>query len=393
MNGLDAWFDSDSNSEEDEEVELLAAIILYGTDEAGRLRRLRRQVTRRYLTRPELLSNPRNGTPWQVLYASQNDRAFVTTMGFNCATFDLLLQSGFSQAWNTTPIPRGDTNSNGQPRIGARSLDAAGALGLALHYLASAAHETSYQQIFALIPSTVDRYISFSITILLGTVKNIPEGEIRWPEGQEFEEWNGLIVARHELLTGGFGSLDGLKLAVQESDDPDIENATYNGWTHGHYESSVFAFSPRGVIFCAAINLPDTAFPRGTQNIAGRIKAPLKANAVLPEDPQELAALRAFNRQLLSYRQTAEWGMRALQGSFGRLRVPLKIDDDNGRADLIELCARLSNIRALCVGVSEIRNVYEPLWRDEDDELWFQFENMMIGEIRRRDRVSRFHRL
>jgi hypothetical protein len=33
----------------------------------------------------------------------------------------------------------------------------------------------------------------------------------------------------------------------------------------------------------------------------------------------------AFDRELLSYRQTAEWGMPGLQGSFGRLRIPLEI--------------------------------------------------------------------
>ena len=46
----------------------------------------------------------------------------------------------------------------------------------------------------------------------------------------------------------------------------------------------------------------------------------------------------AFDRELLSYRQTAEWGNRALQGSFGRLRIPLEINDSKRRGDLIETC-------------------------------------------------------
>jgi hypothetical protein len=46
----------------------------------------------------------------------------------------------------------------------------------------------------------------------------------------------------------------------------------------------------------------------------------------------------AFNHELLSYRQTAEWGMRAIQGSFGRLRLPLDCDDDDSRGDLLEIC-------------------------------------------------------
>lgn len=136
----------------------------------------------------------------------------------------------------------------------------------------------------------------------------------------------------------------------------------------------------------------DTAFPRGTASIAGKIRAPLKSGESLPADTIEQDKVIRFNRQLLSYRQTAEWGMRMLQGSFGRLRVPLDINDEKGRQDLLELCMRLSNIRAECVGINQIRNVYMPTWRaSEDEELWIQLADMMFGDIRRRDRVSRFH--
>ncbi|KAJ3879203.1 hypothetical protein F5051DRAFT_302326, partial [Lentinula edodes] len=52
------------------------------------------------------------------------------------------------------------------------------------------------------------------------------------------------ILARHPLLVGAFGSLDGLKLPVQTSSDDDVENETYNGWLHEHFISNVIAFSP-----------------------------------------------------------------------------------------------------------------------------------------------------
>jgi hypothetical protein len=34
-----------------------------------------------------------------------------------------------------------------------------------------------------------------------------------------------------------------LKLAVQQSSDLQIESATYNGWQHDHFVSSVFVFN------------------------------------------------------------------------------------------------------------------------------------------------------
>ncbi|TFK78810.1 hypothetical protein K466DRAFT_453134, partial [Polyporus arcularius HHB13444] len=137
----------------------------------------------------------------------------------------------------------------------------------------------------------------------------------------------------------------------------------------------------------------DTAFPRGTSSIAGRIQAPMKANAALPHNAAEREALLARDRQLLSYRQTAEWGMRQLRAGFGRLRVPLDINDPQGRAELLEVCVRSVNVRAERVGISEIRNVYMRIWQEaEDDDIWNHFEDVLFGEIRRRDRVSRFHR-
>jgi len=88
----------------------------------------------------------------------------------------------------------------------------------------------------------------------------------------------------------------------------------------------------------------DTAFPQGAGRCPGKIRAPLQAGANLPVDPEELTYVLAFNRQLLSFRQSAEWGMRSLQGAFGRLRVPLPIEDPSSRQDLLEICVRLHNI-------------------------------------------------
>ena len=49
------------------------------------------------------------------------------------------------------------------------------------------------------------------------------------------------------MLVGAIGTLDGLKLPVEVSSNPYIENVTYNGWLHSHFISNVFAFSPTGI--------------------------------------------------------------------------------------------------------------------------------------------------
>ena len=136
----------------------------------------------------------------------------------------------------------------------------------------------------------------------------------------------------------------------------------------------------------------DTAFPRGDASISGKIKAPLKSGQRIPTNAVAQQHTLLVNRQLLSYRQTAEWGMRMIQGSFGRLRVPLKISSKKRRQQLLEIIVRLSNVRTRCVGINQIRSVYMPTWKASEDEMmWLDLGNVMFGEIRKRDRVARFH--
>ena len=51
-------------------------------------------------------------------------------------------------------------------------------------------------------------------------------------------------MERHGLFQGAFGSIDGLKLPVEVPEDPMMENAGFNSWTHGHYSNQIFVFAP-----------------------------------------------------------------------------------------------------------------------------------------------------
>ncbi|KAF9243854.1 hypothetical protein BU15DRAFT_7614, partial [Melanogaster broomeanus] len=86
-----------------------------------------------YLTRSQLLLNPRLATPWQALHDGQNDHAFITTTGLDVQTLMRIPTSGFATRRDETAIPRNDTSVTANPRPERRSLDAAGALGLVLH--------------------------------------------------------------------------------------------------------------------------------------------------------------------------------------------------------------------------------------------------------------------
>ncbi|KIJ24118.1 hypothetical protein M422DRAFT_82910, partial [Sphaerobolus stellatus SS14] len=243
---------------------LQMAALAVGGAEAERANRLeRRKKHRLYLQRHDLLKNPRGLTPWQKLYHGQNDRAFNTTMGFDIATFNILMNE-FAPVWNTNPIPREDTRAGGVPRIDRRSLDAAVALGLTLHYLNSTMSQITLQQVFALVPATLSRYLNFSLQILHRVTGDIPEAKIRWPTAEEMEEFTKIIGERHPVLIiwingtayGAFGSIDGLKLPTASADDSEWQNATFNGWLHSNVTNCVIAYSPRGDIIACRLNAP-----------------------------------------------------------------------------------------------------------------------------------------
>ncbi|KAI0635272.1 hypothetical protein C8Q77DRAFT_693631 [Trametes polyzona] len=236
--------EDDEEDEEQDELDFLAAFCLDGIEEARQMKNDARQ--RRYLRRGELLPDPRaeGGTPWQRVYNSRIDRAFITTMGIDVSTFNAILEGGFSRRWDAHTIPRPDVRSTGHPRLNRRSLDAAGALGLVLHWLSSTMWETSLQQIFALTPATVDRYLHSALDILLFTLDDMPDTHITWPSPRKMRYYSDLITRRLPLLVGAFGTVDGLNLAVQVSSDEDVENATYNGWLHDHFISNIICFCP-----------------------------------------------------------------------------------------------------------------------------------------------------
>ncbi|KIK52702.1 hypothetical protein GYMLUDRAFT_250962 [Collybiopsis luxurians FD-317 M1] len=239
--------------QEEEEQQLLDLIILAAVafgilnNEDECIRRMNPSCL--YLTRPQLMPHPCLESPWIRLWQGQDDCAFITTMGLDVATFHFILEGHghFADVWDSTPIPRGDVSQAAAPRVGMRSLDAAGALGLVLHYLGSAIHEVQLQQIFAIVPSVLTRYLHFSLDILLATLRKMKEARIALPETQdEYEELSLLVVACHPLLEGAFSSIDGLALPAQVSDDPEIENATYNGWKTDHTITNVLMFSLKG---------------------------------------------------------------------------------------------------------------------------------------------------
>ena len=199
---LQHWLEAESDQETLENIQLAAATLIIGSNEDHAWAVENRRRRRQYLGRTALLPNPRIGTPWTRLYANYEDRAFITTMGVDTSTFHSILAAGFGHLWYALPISRPDGHTTGRPRASGRSLGAEGGLGLVLHWLSSTMRQISLQQIFALIPSTVSRYLRFALSILLKILRQMPSAAISWPHGDEFLELSGYVSIRHPLLHG-----------------------------------------------------------------------------------------------------------------------------------------------------------------------------------------------
>ena len=79
----------------------------------------------------------------------------------------------------------------------------------------------------------------------------------------------------------------------------------------------------------------------------------------------------------VSLRQASEWGMRALQGTFPRLKARLPADNDF-RHDIILCVLLLHNFRTEKVGINQIATVFDR-----------EYENVM--NVNGYDRISRYY--
>ena len=73
---LQHWLEAENNQDALDTLRLITAILIVGSNEDHLWAVADRRTRRQYLGRPALLPNPRFGTPWTLLYASYDDRAF-----------------------------------------------------------------------------------------------------------------------------------------------------------------------------------------------------------------------------------------------------------------------------------------------------------------------------
>ena len=239
--------------------------------------------------------------------------------------------------------------------------------------------------LYGITASVASLFLRFGRRVLLKIMANDDRAAIKMPSLEEIASFKETIGSRYYMLGDVFCVADGLKLTLEQSRDFVIQNMFYNGWNHDHYVGNVFVFAPSGVIIACALNaagsmhesfitdwggiypkletaynqcggrcVVDSALSKGQYPFL--IKSSQDAYFSSSGDPRLYAQLK----KATSVRQASEWGMRALQGTFPRLKDRF-INEENGERKVILLTAvLLFNLWTRLVGINQILSTVMP---------------------------------
>lgn len=353
------------NSEDDD---LLSICLIFAAVMYYNSLRTRHRLTRSAIVSPE-------HSPWAHIIAHADPGSFLNLTGFTRQAFHQLASIIFP----LEPVEIG--LKRGRPSL----LNDHGQLGLYLFYLGSKMHLKHLCLIFGVTPTTAQVYIDRVMELICEHLVNHPLCKIKMANPAERQTYAHMIQAREPLIHNCIGFIDGLAVPIECSDDVDEQDTFYNGYHHDTTCNSVFAFAPTGKIIFAAINHPgswhdatvckdliqwainnlgdhvfcvDQAFPRSGQ-LYGKFVGPMSASKRRKLSPVLREALITLHNLYTSLRQAAEWGMRAMEGTFARLKSRLTSNYRKRHMILLSI-ALLTNLRVELVGLNQIATVFNP---------------------------------
>lgn len=337
---------------------LYAAIIYYNR------RRNNAKVTRSALLGPKF-------APWYRLLNFGDDLSFLTLTGLTRFAFMEL----------EAAVSHGLPERTGRPP----QLDFRGQLGLYLFFLGSRMPLKHLCMLFGVVPSTASVFINRFIRLVPRKLRRNDRAAVRFPSPERMAELARLVQQREPLATNIIGFADGLALPVQCSSDDHEQSVHYNGLHHDTTVNNVLLFLADGMVGFACLNYPgswhdaqvsmsliktvldrigtyavcvDQGFPRGG-DLFGIFVGPLSKRARRNLAPALAPVMLQKHAVYVSLRQAAEWGMRALQGTFARMSSRLTSNKEK-RGLILQGIVLLHNFRTSYIGLNQIRKVFDP---------------------------------
>jgi hypothetical protein len=184
-------------------------------------------------------------SPWRYLLASQMDKALITMTGFDGASFASLLQKFAPLFDNYTPFDTSRIKLKPDPSKGGcpRKICPEDCLCLVLVWMCTRGPITVLQLISGMTSSNLCMYLRFGCRIIVEALKNDSLAKICIPSTENIAVYKQAVSTVYPLLSDVWCTMDGLKLYLQQSGNTEIQACFYNGWTHGHYVTSVLFFA------------------------------------------------------------------------------------------------------------------------------------------------------
>ena len=293
---------------------------------------------RSFLTRTAILLPGQS--PWLHIWENADDASFLELTGFDRYSFNLLVQVLF---------PNPHVQVMGRPRL----LDEKDKLGLYLFYVNSTMTLNNLCLIFGTTPSRCSAVVSFMMSHVYDTLKTHEVSRVIFPKTyREKQNLAALVQNREPKVRDVIGFTDGVSIPVKCSSKLSLQATDYNGYHHDTMCNNVFCFAPTGKIIYACINYPgsfhdsqvsaglircvleyigrykicvDQGFPR-SGDLFDKFVGPMSQRTRDNIAPALRRAVLQRHNLYVSLRQSSEWGMRALQGSFSRLKARLPSD-------------------------------------------------------------------
>jgi len=198
--------------------------------------------------------------------------------------------------------------------------------------------------IFGVTPTTISRVLDEMMHLFIDKFKKHPESRIQWPSDTQMKHFSKLVTKREPRVQRIISFMDGLSLDSECESEPDIQNSFYNSYTTDTCVNNVLIYGPDGKVFHCGLNFPgswhdsnitshffsyikrkigdyricvDQGFPR-SGDAYDVFVGPMKKKKIDKLSPILKDTMLELCAAYVSLRQAAEWGMRALQGTFPR---------------------------------------------------------------------------
>jgi hypothetical protein len=379
-------------------VGILALLLLEDEDAVSARNRRRRERWKALSWRERderIRSIPRNSlhhpalSPWMKAYLSKEDRALITYTGLNFEAFERL-HAPFAELFHAyTPftedgtIQRLDPN---QKRGRRRIITSHACMGFVLMWTQTTSQYWALSPVFGIGGTSCGIWLRFGKRLLCSVLGERDDAVIRLPNAEKITLYIQAIATKHPALHNVIYVGDGLKIPLQKAGDDLTQEAFYNGWKSSHFITNVFVFAPDGTIVMAVINCPGTMHDSelasiGSPSIYSQLDlmyekygvkcvmdsafATAGRESIIKSKKRETIATSANSNeeyevmmQALSCRQSAEWGMRALQGAFRRLKATWPYEERDERFWGLSVIVHLYNYAANNMDLNQVRRVY-----------------------------------